>query len=555
MLDFDDILPYIGGFGRFQFYVYMLLVGPMLYSCMPVLNRIFFTTIPDHWCQVPELEGWNLTLEEIKGFSLPMEMRDGVMQYSQCFMYNVSFGDILMAGGGPIPDANWSKMACQYGWEYSKVYFESTIATEWDLVCERSYIGSRILSILQFASIPGLIIFGAIGDVLGRRAEFFLSLILVVSGFTVGLAPNPYAFTALSIMSGMAIPAFYLAPYLLSVEILSPDRRACASVMIWVFWAFGYMLLAYVASVFNSWRELAFITTLPAAIFFIYFWLLPESPRWYMTTGRFEQGNELIQRIAEINGRVIPPGELEKLNEAMTKKDNESALMEQVRSFFQLFLRPRLLFRLIIVCFLWTVNAIVYICLMYITPALTENPFIGFLISGAIEVPCYLIIGPLMQQFGRRKPEVISLGLCAIFLIISGFVNPAKFRWIMILFTLLAKAMVTIAFTVLYVHGAELFPTMIRSTAISITAVVASLIATSAPKIVFLVYVHASLPMLVMGFLSLACAIGVFFLPETNNQKLPETIDEADDFGRDQLTCLNLDYLRYIGKRSYMKPV
>lgn len=46
--------------------------------------------------------------------------------------------------------------------------------------------------------------------------------------------------------------------------------------------------------------------------------------------------------------------------------------------------------------------------------------------------------------------------------------------------------------------------------------------------------VHPSLPLLVLGFLSFVDAFLTLTLPETLNQELPETLQEGNDFGKDQ---------------------
>lgn len=62
---FDDILPYVGDFGRYQ---WLLLLALLPYSMAYVtlyFSQFFLTLVPqEHWCKIEELISSNLTQEE-----------------------------------------------------------------------------------------------------------------------------------------------------------------------------------------------------------------------------------------------------------------------------------------------------------------------------------------------------------------------------------------------------------------------------------------------------------------------------------------------------------
>lgn len=45
------------------------------------------------------------------------------------------------------------------------------------------------------------------------------------------------------------------------------------------------------------------------------------------------------------------------------------------------------------------------------------------------------------------------------------------------------------------------------------------------------------IPILVMGVVSLVASVLLFFLPETVNHGLPQTLEDGENFGRDQGLC------------------
>lgn len=62
-VDFDDLIPLIGNFGKYQIILFLLL-GPFTFFFVFVyFTQIFITLIPEnYWCNVPELQ--HLELEE-----------------------------------------------------------------------------------------------------------------------------------------------------------------------------------------------------------------------------------------------------------------------------------------------------------------------------------------------------------------------------------------------------------------------------------------------------------------------------------------------------------
>jgi hypothetical protein len=61
--DFDDLLPYIGEFGRYQKILFLLMIPFAFFVAFVYFSQIFITLVPDqHWCAVPELQ--HLSMEE-----------------------------------------------------------------------------------------------------------------------------------------------------------------------------------------------------------------------------------------------------------------------------------------------------------------------------------------------------------------------------------------------------------------------------------------------------------------------------------------------------------
>lgn len=62
-MDFDDLLPHIGEFGKYQKILFLLMIPFAFFVAFTYFTQIFITLTPEqHWCRVPELE--HLTVEQ-----------------------------------------------------------------------------------------------------------------------------------------------------------------------------------------------------------------------------------------------------------------------------------------------------------------------------------------------------------------------------------------------------------------------------------------------------------------------------------------------------------
>lgn len=55
-MDFDDLLPHIGEFGCYQKLLFLLILPYTWFLVFVYFGQIFITIVPDHWCNVTELQ-------------------------------------------------------------------------------------------------------------------------------------------------------------------------------------------------------------------------------------------------------------------------------------------------------------------------------------------------------------------------------------------------------------------------------------------------------------------------------------------------------------------
>ncbi|KIH46787.1 hypothetical protein ANCDUO_23156 [Ancylostoma duodenale] len=92
--------------------------------------------------------------------------------------------------------------------------------------------------------------------------------------------------------------------------------------------------------------------------------------------------------------------------------------------------------------------------------------YINFAISAAIEIPAIFVVFLLIDRIGRRWIVAISLSVAGICLVLNWIIGDnVSFGWGMLQIAI-AKGAVTVSYTALYTYTSELFPTVIRNTAV-----------------------------------------------------------------------------------------
>merc|ERR1719481_1017361 len=122
----------------------------------------------------------------------------------------------------------------------------------------------------------------------------------------MAFSPNYIVFTIIRTINGLTFPALFQIPFILCLEIMGPAYRTGAGMVICLFFAVALMILAGLSYIFNSWFQLAIVTSVPFTLLFSYWFFVPESPRWLLSTGRIDEAEVVVQKIAKWNKKDIP---------------------------------------------------------------------------------------------------------------------------------------------------------------------------------------------------------------------------------------------------------
>ncbi|XP_037010178.2 solute carrier family 22 member 7 isoform X1 [Artibeus jamaicensis] len=526
-MGFEELLGQVGGFGPFQLRNVVLLALPRILMPMHFLLPIFLAAVPAHRCALPDTPV-NFSHQDtwLEAY-LPREP-DGSLSSCLRFTYPQALPNITMWGERQSrreQQGETSAVPCPQGWEYDHSEFSSTIATEWDLVCEQKGLNKATSTFFFAGVLVGAVAFGYLSDRFGRRR---LLLVAYVSTLAMGLASaasvSYIMFAVIRTLTGTALAGFTIIVMPLELEWLDTEHRTVAGVLSSTFWTGGVMLLALIGYLIRDWRWLLLTVTLPCIPGIFSLWWVPESARWLLTQGRLEEAHRYLLCCARLNGRPVGEDSL-----SLEELSKVAAVERVVRrpSYLDLFRTPRLRHISLCCMVVWFAVNLSYYGLSLDFSGLGLNVYQTQLLFGAVELPSKLLVYISVRHAGRRLTIAGTLLGSALTFGTRLLLSSEMVSWSTTL-AVIGKGFSEAAFTTTYLFTSELYPTVLRQTGLGLTALVGRLGGSLAPLVALLDGVWLSLPKITYGGIALLAACTALLLPETRQAQLPQTIQDVE---------------------------
>ncbi|XP_051954981.1 solute carrier family 22 member 6-A-like [Xyrauchen texanus] len=514
-MNFDEVLDRIGGFGRFQKTLYVWICLPQIFLAFHMLVSIFTGAVPPHLCRSTWPPG------DIDGPGLGLNISNAPGESCSSFQHSplsqLNHSDLNL----PITEHS---TGCKGGWEFSKDVFLSTVATEWDLVCENATLNNIGSSIYMFGLLVGAVLFGALADKYGRRMIILIGLaVQAIFGVGAAFAPNFYIYVLLRFVVGMTVSAVIMNAFVLGTEWTGPKERMLAGVITDYFFGFGYILLAGVAYLIRDWRKLQLAISAPGFLFLFYIWVLPKSARWLMANQKHEQALDLIRKAALINGKPLDDDDME-----LCKSTKNSEKLQDLRKYtvIDLVRTPTMRKQSLILFYLWFVNVLVYYGLSLNISDFGMNIYLTQMIFGLVEMPARTITLFTLNR-SRRISQLAFLAVGGMACLLTIFI-PDDLSIVRTILAMVGKFGITASLSIVYIYSAEVFPTVIRQNGIGMGSMCARAGGVIAPIIYLLRNISRHAPMVVFGLCPLIGAALTMFLPETAHTPLPDTIEDVE---------------------------
>lgn len=232
----------------------------------------------------------------------------------------------------------------------------------------------------------------------------------------------------------------------------------------------------------------------------------------------------------------------------MTAKDRPTKnafLKEDTRPTILDLFRPRLILaRSLNMFYQWFSVTICYYGLSFASVDLLGDPYTNFCLSVAIEIPGCIFCLLFMDCWGRRPILSFTQLLSGISCIAAGllYLGPESLSGLQVFLSLIGKFGASASFCIVYVYTAELFPTVIRNSAIGACSSMAYVGGICAILIGLTKQISVVIPMIVMGIVAVIAGISAIKFPETVGNELPETMEDAINIGKNNkrglFTCV-----------------
>jgi len=545
--DFDDMLDELGGLGKYQKRLLYLLLGPLfLIMPFPLLHQVLVLHAPKHEC-IPlddfgaprwTAEEMNMTKTAWQEIFLPTEMAPDYsgMAPSSCNYYNISEENVqvILEGTGDLAQIQAdSGLASCSQWTYDDSEFKDTLVTENDWVCGVGHYVSDLYTLGVVGLILGTFVFSAIADFFGRKTSFYIGIVTVML-FTFLQIPVSYSYDLFALFKVLAtfgmLPLFQ-SPLNILCEICDVKNRGYVICFACLTWSLGQIAFPLVGWLIASWRLIKIVSVAPL-VFLLFSWkMLPESPRWLISKSRTKEASKILTKIAETNG-VRPPADLTPRLQKIAEANKETSL-----GYLSLFGTPILCARTVMITIGFTASAFVYYQMVINVSNMVGNTFLNLFLLGLVEGPGNVLGTVLANKVGRRWTHSTLLGInallfAAVMVMVPYQYTDAGISIVIQVLCMILKMNISATFVVAYIQAMEVFPTSVRQSGIGFCSFISQMISIGGPYAMAAGAVNVMIPYMIMMLICLAGSIATSFLPETLGAKLPETLEDANQFGR-----------------------
>ncbi|XP_072028119.1 solute carrier family 22 member 4-like [Amphiura filiformis] len=193
----------------------------------------------------------------------------GTTELDKCHMYEVHDGIVTQ-----------NTTDCLYGWDYERVIGETSIVTDFNLVCGDTIYAKLAQSVFMFGVLAGTVTSGQIADLFGRKIVLHVGLVLKA--------------------------AIQISSFVMITEIFPPEIRTISTPLSSLIWGLAVSSVVPIALLFPNWRHFQIFISVIGMIGVPLWWITPESTRWLIAQKQITESEEILKKMAKFNGIKVP---------------------------------------------------------------------------------------------------------------------------------------------------------------------------------------------------------------------------------------------------------
>ncbi|KAH8381512.1 hypothetical protein KR093_007281 [Drosophila rubida] len=514
-VDFDEILAKCGNSHRYQYLLLALYGFLMVFVSMHYFSQNVISFVPDHWCYHEQLE--NRSFEQIEQI------------YSRFDKPSCTRLATIDIDGG---NATISNDRCDR-WIYKYDFGFRSMNTELNWVCDEAYKARVGQSLFFIGSMCGTLVFGLLGDKIGRvKALILANCCGFLGDFSTIFTGSLTAFSITRFISGLAADANSYLMYILLLEYVSPRlRNTGLNLSMGIFYSLGMICSSWIAVWVGHWRKYLLCSSLPLLLTILFYFLVQESAQWLITRKDVDGAVRRLQRVARFNRRTINESDLAAFRSYCQKAQH---VKQDEDKFADLLNSPHLrsIFFKMLVAFMLT--TVCYNIMSRNVEGLGISPFTMFSLTALTLPPSGILQANIQNRIGRKGSSVSAMMLTGLFTAASGI---AMSLWqhpsvvLLVSLNIIARFGISVCNGSTLLFSTELVPTSVRSRGLSLAHVAGAASSLLSPYIMHLGTYYRAAPSIILCLIFFFCAYVTLLLPETANRKLPLTVKEGEQFG------------------------
>ena len=394
-------------------------------------------------------------------------------------------------------------------------------ATQIGLMIATGYIGQLV----------GAIFFGWLAERNGRvKSEFWTILLMSVMSLACVFTGNVNGLMICRFIQGIGVGGGNPVAAAYINELSLPHTRGRFFMMYELIFPLGLLAAAQAGTLLVphvGWQSMFIVGGVPGLIIVCFLWFLPESPRWLIGKGRYDEAEKIIEQIeASTDVRIVPKARLPQVV-AASEAAAASSGKAGVRELFSGFYRRRTL----VVWTLWATAYFVGNGLNNWLPSLYKTVYhLGLQeslqlasMSSILSVIFVFVAALLVDTVGRRR-WVICAFIISGLLLGALYVSGAKSVYVVMALGSTAYAVMGTATILLFLYTPEIYPTRMRAVGTALATSWFRLASAASPAIVGVVLASEGLLPVFLMFAAV-CAIGAVAalgMTETRMKSLEE---------------------------------
>lgn len=281
--------------------------------------------------------------------------------------------------------------------------------------------GTFIMSMALWGTVLGSLLGGIPSQRLGRKKTLiWIGALYFISALGSGLAPDPYTFSFFRFVGGLGVGASTVAGPMYISEISTPKNRGKLvalyqfNLVLGILIAFfsNYLLKGFDGN--NDWRWMMGVEGIPAAIYFVSVFFIPNSPRWLVTE---KQDKDRARQVLEKMG-------VDNVEEDLQRMEDAESIQEKQEGRICIKYRKPLLLAFLIAFFnqLSGINFVLYYApeILEIAGLATKESLFNSIAIGGINLIFTFVGISLIDRIGRRQLLIIgSIGYISSLLMIA----------------------------------------------------------------------------------------------------------------------------------------